>query len=64
MYLKLTQELLDFYIYRLKKNQPKPIIRAGVTVPNVQKCVMVATLTLLRKILRKCKEFHVDLEKF
>ncbi len=29
-----------------KKNQPKPIIRTGVTVPNVQKCVMVTTFTL------------------
>ncbi len=29
-----------------KKNQPKPIIRTGVTVPNVRKCVMVAILTL------------------
>ncbi len=29
------------------KNRPKPIIRTGFTVPNVQKCVMVATLTLI-----------------
>ncbi len=35
--------LLDLSI---KKNQPKPIIRTEVTVLNVQKCVMVATLTL------------------
>ncbi len=28
-----------------KKNQPKSIIRTGVTVPNVQKCVMVAIPT-------------------
>ncbi len=47
MCLKLASELLDFWIYRLKKNQPKPIIRTGLTVPNVQKCVLVATLTLL-----------------
>ncbi len=29
-----------------KKNQPKPIIRTGVIVRNVQKCVMAATFTL------------------
>ncbi len=29
-----------------KKKSAKPIIRTGVTVPNVQKCVMVATFTL------------------
>ncbi len=46
MCLKLASELLDFLICQFKKNQPKPIIRTGVTVPNVQKCVMVATLTL------------------
>ncbi len=38
-------QLLDLSIKK-KKKQPKPIIRTGVTVPNVQKCVMVATLTL------------------
>ncbi len=37
--------LLDLSIKK-KKNQLKPIIKEGVTVPNVQKCVMVATLTL------------------
>ncbi len=37
----LTSRSIDF-----KKNQPKPIIRKEVIVPNVQKYVMVETLTL------------------
>ncbi len=42
----LHQSCLTSRSINFKKNQPKPIIRTGVTVPNVQKCVMVATLTL------------------
>ncbi len=38
--------LLNLSIKKIKKNQPKSIIKTRVTVPNVQKCVMVATLTL------------------
>ncbi len=30
----------------LKKKKPNPIIRTGVRVPNVQKCVMVSTFTI------------------
>ncbi len=41
---KLASELLDSQIYRLKKKSAT-IIRTGVTVPNVQKCIMVETLT-------------------
>ncbi len=41
----------------LKKNQPKLIIRTGVTVPNVHKCVMVATFTL--KMSRRINNYLV-----
>ncbi len=44
--LKLASELLDFLIYQFLINQPKPIIRTGVTVPNVQKLIMVAAFSL------------------
>ncbi len=37
--------LLHLSIKKKKKNQSKPIIRTGVTVPNVKKCVMVAIFT-------------------
>ncbi len=44
-----------------KKNQPKPIIRTEITVPNVQKCVMVTTFTLHKYmtvlILKKNRKF-------
>ncbi len=42
----LHQSCLTSRSISLKKNQAKLMIRTGVTVPNVQKCVMVATLTL------------------
>ncbi len=45
--------LLDLSIE--KKKQPKPIIRTAITVPNVQKCVMVATLTLWVKYKENLK---------
>ncbi len=47
-----------------KKNQSKPIIRIGVTVPNVQKCVMVATLTLYPKTIWKLRQKYSEICNF
>ncbi len=54
----LHQSYLTFKSIDLKKKkQPKTIIRTGVTGPNVQKCVMVATFTLYVPSLKENTQY-------